>query len=77
MSKRKEKRLEAARAAGRAPSGRTRVLGVLAGAAVLAVFSAELTRVWRLGMLPHPPSGHGLLIGEPTLTVSGTPTQPP
>ena len=58
MSKRKEKRLKAASEAGRAPSGRTRVLGVLAGAAVLAVFSAELTRVWRLGMLPQSRQEH-------------------
>jgi hypothetical protein len=34
-------------------SGRTRVLGVLAGGAVVTVFSAELTRVWRLGKLPR------------------------
>jgi hypothetical protein len=52
MSKRKEKRLKAASQAGRAPSGRTRVLGVLAGGAVVAVFSAEAARIWRLGMLP-------------------------
>ena len=44
MSKRKEKRLKAAQQAGRAPSGRTRVLGVLAGGAVVAVFSAEAAR---------------------------------
>jgi hypothetical protein len=50
---RKDKRLKAASQAGRAPSGRTRVLGVLAGGAVLAVFGAELTRIWRLGMLPQ------------------------
>jgi hypothetical protein len=49
----KDKRLKAASQAGRAPSGRTRVLGVLAGGAVLAVFGAELTRIWRLGMLPQ------------------------
>jgi hypothetical protein len=29
------------------------VLGILAGGAVIAVFGAELTRVWRLGMLPR------------------------
>jgi hypothetical protein len=52
MSKRKERRLKAASQAGRAPSGRTRVLGVLAGGAVVAVFSAEAARIWRLGMLP-------------------------
>ena len=52
MSKRKEKRLKAASQAGRAPSGRTRVLGVLAGGAVVAVFSAEAARIWRLGQLP-------------------------
>jgi hypothetical protein len=53
MSKRKERRLKAASEAGRAPSGRTRVLGVLAGGAVVAVFGAEAARVWRLGMLPQ------------------------
>src|SRR4029453_4650684 len=52
MSRRKERRLKAASQAGRAPSGRTRVLGVLAGGAVVAVFSAEAARMWRLGMLP-------------------------
>jgi hypothetical protein len=52
MSRRKERRLKAASQAGRAPSGRTRVLGVLAGGAVVAVFSAEAARIWRLGMLP-------------------------
>jgi hypothetical protein len=52
MARRKEKRLKAASEAGRAPSGRTRVLGVLAGGAVVAVFGAEAARVWRLGMLP-------------------------
>jgi hypothetical protein len=52
MSRRKERRLKAASQAGRAPSGRTRVLGVLAGVAVVAVFSAEAARIWRLGMLP-------------------------
>jgi hypothetical protein len=35
------------------PTGRTRLLGALAGGAVLAVFGAELTRIWRLGMLPQ------------------------
>jgi len=52
FAKRKENRLKAATEAGRAPSGRTRVLGVLAGSAVLAVGGAEATRIWRLGMLP-------------------------
>ena len=52
MGRRKEKRLKAASQAGRAPSGRTRVLGVLAGSAVVAVGGAEATRIWRLGMLP-------------------------
>jgi hypothetical protein len=50
---RKGKRLEAASRAGKESSGRTQVLGVLAGGAVLSVFGAELTRVWRLGMLPR------------------------
>ena len=53
MSKRKERRLKAASEAGRAPSGRTRVLGVLAAGAVVAVFGAEAARIWRLGMLPQ------------------------
>lgn len=35
------------------PSGRTRLLGGLAGGAVLALFSAEVVRVWRLGTLPR------------------------
>jgi hypothetical protein len=52
MPQRKDKRLKAAKEAGRKPSGRTRLLGALAGGAVLAVFVAEVTRVWRLGMLP-------------------------
>jgi hypothetical protein len=52
MSRRKEKRLQQATEVGRASSGRTRLLGVFAGGAVLAVFGAELARVWRLGMLP-------------------------
>jgi hypothetical protein len=46
-------KLKAAEAAGHNPSGRTHLLGALAGGAVLAVFGAELTRVWRLGMLPQ------------------------
>jgi hypothetical protein len=49
----KRKRLQKANEAGRKPSGRTRVLGFLAGGAVLTVFGAEVTRVWRLGMLPQ------------------------
>jgi hypothetical protein len=49
----KGKRLKAAEAAGQKPSGRTHLLGALAGGAVLAVFGAEITRVWRLGMLPQ------------------------
>ena len=49
----KEQRLEAAKAVRSRSSGRTRVLGVLAGGAVVTVFSAELTRVWRLGTLPR------------------------
>src|SRR3954462_1750682 len=49
----KDKRLKAASEAGKKPSGRTHVLGVLAGGAVISVFGAELTRVWRLGMLPR------------------------
>jgi hypothetical protein len=52
MSRRKERRLKAASEAGRSASGRTRVLGILAGGAVVAVFSAEAARIWRLGMLP-------------------------
>jgi hypothetical protein len=52
MPRRKGKRLKAASEAGRRPSGRTHLLGALAGGAVLAVFGAELTRVWKLGMLP-------------------------
>jgi hypothetical protein len=49
----KDKRLKAASEAGKKPTGRTHVLGILAGGAVIAVFGAELTRVWRLGMLPR------------------------
>jgi hypothetical protein len=52
MPRRKGRRLEAAQEAGRRPTGRTRLLGALAGGAVLAVFGAEVTRVWKLGMLP-------------------------
>jgi hypothetical protein len=50
---RKARRLEEAAAAGKESSGRTQLLGVLAGGAVIAVFGAELTRIWRLGMLPR------------------------
>jgi hypothetical protein len=50
---RKDKRLEAASRAGKNPSGRTHVLGVLAAGAVISVFGAEVARIWRLGMLPR------------------------
>jgi hypothetical protein len=53
VSPRKAKRLKAAEAARSKPSGRTHVLGILAGGAVLTVFGAEITRVWRLGTLPR------------------------
>ncbi len=53
MSPRKAKRLRAAEAARSSPTNRTRLLGVLAGGAVLSVFGAELTRVWKLGSLPR------------------------
>ena len=49
----KDKRLKAASEAGKKPSGRTHVLGILAGGAVITVFGAEIARVWRLGMLPR------------------------
>jgi hypothetical protein len=52
MPRRKAKRLEAAKEAGSKPTGRTHLLGALAAGAVLTVFGAEITRVWRLGMLP-------------------------
>jgi hypothetical protein len=52
MARGKDKRLEEAAKAGTKPSGRTHLLGGLAGGAVLLVFGAEVTRVWRLGMLP-------------------------
>ena len=52
MPQRKDKRLKEASEAGRKPSGRTHLLGALAGGAVVMVFGAEVTRVWRLGMLP-------------------------
>ena len=50
---RKGKRLQAASRAGKESSGRTQLLGLLAGGAVLSVFGAEVTRVWRLGMMPR------------------------
>ena len=53
MSPRKAKRLQAAEAVRTKSSGRTHVLGFLAGGAVITVFGAELTRVWRLGTLPR------------------------
>ena len=53
MSTRKAKRLAAAEAARSQSTGRTQILGVLAGGAVLTVFGAEATRIWRLGTLPR------------------------
>jgi hypothetical protein len=53
VSTRKARRLKAAEEARSKPSNRTRVLGVLAGGAVLTVFGAELTRIWKLGTLPR------------------------
>jgi len=53
MAKAKGKRLKEAGEAGRKPSARTHLLGILAGGAVLTVFGAEVARVWRLGMLPQ------------------------
>ena len=52
MPRRRGKRPEEARQAGRRPTGRTRLLGALAGGAVLTVVGAEVTRIWKLGMLP-------------------------
>lgn len=52
MPQRKGKRLKEAKQAGSKPTGRTHLLGALAGGAVLTVFGAEVARVWRLGMLP-------------------------
>jgi hypothetical protein len=49
----KAKRLKAANEARTKATGRTHVLGILAGGAVITVFGAELTRVWRLGNLPR------------------------
>ena len=51
--KTKKQRLKAAEDARSESSGRTTILGLLAGGAVIAVFSAELTRVWRLGKPPR------------------------
>src|ERR1044072_8489091 len=53
MANSKGKRLKQAEAAGSKPTGRTHLLGFFAAGAVLTVFGAELTRVWRLGMLPQ------------------------
>ena len=54
MSTRKAKRLAAAEAArSNSTSTRTHLLGVLAGGAVIAVFGAEVARVWKLGTLPR------------------------
>jgi hypothetical protein len=52
MPLRKAKRLEVAAQAGTRPTGRTHLLGALAGGALVTVFGAEVARVWRLGMLP-------------------------
>jgi hypothetical protein len=52
-STRKARRLAAAEAARSGSSTRTHVLGVLAGGAVLTVFTAEIMRVWKLGTLPR------------------------
>lgn len=49
----KRKRLQEAERARTLPSGRTRLLGVLAGSAVATMFAAEVLRVWRLGTLPR------------------------
>jgi hypothetical protein len=53
VSTRKANRLKAAEAARTKTSGRTHVLGILAGGAVITVFGAELARVWKLGTLPR------------------------
>jgi hypothetical protein len=53
VSTRKAKRLKAAEAARSQTTGRTQILGILAGGAVLTVFGAEATRIWRLGTLPR------------------------
>ena len=52
MAKNKGKRLKEASEAGSKPTGRTHLLGILAGGAVVTVFGAEVARVWRLGLLP-------------------------
>jgi hypothetical protein len=52
-SARKARRLAAAEAARSGSSTRTHVLGVLAGGAVVTVFTAEVMRVWKLGTLPR------------------------
>ena len=49
----KAERIKQASEAGRKATGRTRLLGALAGGAVLTVFGAEVARVWQLGMLPQ------------------------
>jgi hypothetical protein len=53
VSTRKAKRLKAAEAARSQTTVRTQILGILAGGAVLTVFGAEATRIWRLGTLPR------------------------
>lgn len=61
MGRRKDaKRARQAGAGTRAPD-HTRLLGVLAGGAVVAVFGAEAARVWRLGKLAH---GRGIAAEE-------------
>lgn len=57
MGSRRGADLQRASGAGTRAPGHTRLLGVLAGGAVLAVFGAEAARVWRLGKLAH---GRGL-----------------
>jgi hypothetical protein len=49
----RRRRLRQAKWAGASLTGRTRVLGALAAGAAVTVMGAELTRVWRLGMLPR------------------------
>ncbi len=53
MPSRKATRLAAAEASRSKSNGRTHVLGILAGGAVLTVFGAEIARVWKLGSLPR------------------------
>ena len=83
MRQRKAKRLKKAGQVGRKPTTRTRVLGALAGGAVVTVFGAETARIWRLGMLPQsrseeqleqPPGRvrHGFLVLREGYTVSRT-----